>query len=125
MTYMSDARPVSYMGDGVQLPGEDDHQAGGENTAYNLGGHLLNGPAQGVSVGTFSQPGEPTADAHPMAAEQPGHGFQDEPLNQAERAAQRTAQTVAADTHGQAPVYSLSHAEVAGNARAAFRGGVV
>jgi len=48
---------------------------------------------------------------------QSGHGYEDEPLDQAERAAQHTAQTVAADT--QMP----SHAEIAGNVRSALRQG--
>lgn len=128
MTYLSDSVPVSYHGDGPMYPGEDAHQALGENTAFSVAGHLLSRPAQGVNPGTFSHPAEPVADAHPMA--QPGGSIEDEPTDAAEKASQHTAQTVAKDTRDVqgdeqllAPV--LSHHEVGASVRAAVRGGVV
>lgn len=123
MTYYSDAMPVSYMSDGPAYPGEDAHTAMGENTAHALAGHMLSRPAHGVSVGTFSQPGQPVADAHPMA--QPGGSIKDEPVDQAERAAQHTAQTVATDTQDadQAPAYSFDHAALESDIRSSLRPG--
>jgi hypothetical protein len=118
---MSDAKPIQMMGDGPQLPGEDQHQAMGENSAQALAGHLLSRSTQGVSNGTFSTPGQDVDDAHPMASGgmRPGGSIEDEPVDDAERAAQHTAQTVAADTP------NLSHTEPAANIRSVMRAGSV
>src|SRR5258708_6026026 len=98
--YLTDAAPKDYMSSGPGYPGEDVHTAMGENTAYSLTGHMLSGPAQGVSNGP-----------------QPGHGYGYEPVDQAERDAQHTAQTVAQD----GPAFDYN--QTAGNVRQAIRPG--
>lgn len=113
---ISDVTPAQYVGDGPVLPGESIHQAMGANTVYSLGGHLLNQPAQSVSSGP-----------------QPGHGFEDEPLDSAERASQKTVRDVrSANQDLQAgtqdgmpsPAYTFNHAQVAGQVRQSLRPGV-
>jgi len=96
---------ATYHGEGPVLPGESDHQALGENTVYSLAGHLLKSPA-------------------------PGHGFEDEPADAAEKASQQTAQKAARSasqalldgTQDGAPVFSFS--DTADQVRSATRPGV-
>jgi hypothetical protein len=98
MTYFSDAMPVTYMSDGPVLPGEDVRNAMAGNTAHALAGHML----------------------------RPGHGFEHEPVDRAERDAQHTAQDAASDTQdeNQAPAYAFNHAQVASGIRQSLRYGV-
>jgi hypothetical protein len=107
---MSDVTLPEYMGDGPVLPGESAHQALGENAVYSLGGHLLNGPAQGVSNGP--------------------HPIEDEPADATERASFKTAQNATRSASqeladGQqdvAPAFSFEDA--AGQVRSSLRPGM-
>ena len=106
---LNDVTQAAYHGDGPVLPGESVHQALGANAKYSIAGHLLGQPIQGVSSGP-----------------QPGHGFEDEPLNDAELASQKTVQSVSKNLQdgaqdGMSPAYSFNHGEVAGNVRQALR----
>jgi len=69
---MNDVTPAEYHGDGPMYDGESIHQALGENTAYSLGGHLVN-----------------------KAAQRFGRGLEHEPVDDAERASQQTARNAA------------------------------
>jgi hypothetical protein len=99
---MNDTTAARYMHSGPVLPGETDHQAMGENTAYSIGGHLLT----------------------------PGQSIEHEPVDDAERAAQHTAQAAYKSAIGElqngqqdsAPAFDLN--EAAGNIRSALRPGV-
>ena len=62
------------MHEGPQFPGESVHQAMGENTAASLTAHMIR--RAHLPVG-------------------PGHGFEHEPLDDAERASQHVAQSAA------------------------------
>jgi hypothetical protein len=67
-----------------------------DGITQHLAGHLIGKPIQGVSSGP-----------------QPGHGFEDEPIDAAERASQHTAQSASQGLQSgtqdgmPAPVYSL------------------
>jgi hypothetical protein len=71
---------AQYMGDG---PGELH-----DNVTANLGGHLLGASIQGVSGPSSFSPA-------------PGHGYEDEPVDAAERASQQTAQNAYRSTNGE------------------------
>jgi hypothetical protein len=108
----NDVTQAAYHGDGPILPGESVHQAMGANTTYSIAGHLLGQPVQAVSSGP-----------------KPGHGFEDEPLNDAELASQKTVQSVNKSLQdgaqdGMSPAYSFNHAQAASNVRQALRPGV-
>jgi hypothetical protein len=83
--YGDNVTRAEYHGDGPVLPGEDVHQALGANTVQSLAGHML-----------------------PPA---PGHGFEDELTDNAEKAAEQTAQKP----------YTFNHAQTAASIRAALR----
>lgn len=106
------ATTPAYHGDGPVFDSESVHQALGENTAFSLAGHMLNKPAQGISFG--------------LAA---GHGFEHEPVNQDEQAAQHVAQDNAqrnsaqnGQQNGQGTP-SFDYSESFGNVRQAMRPG--
>jgi hypothetical protein len=105
----SDTQPVSYMSDGPAFAGESIRGAMGENTAHALAGHLLTRPIPGISAGP-----------------QPGHGYEHEPVDQAERDATHTAQAAAKSAGGWPKPYTitgpaLDHEVAAGNVRKAVR----
>jgi hypothetical protein len=93
-------RPT-YHGDGPVLPGEDEHQAKGQNTAMSLAGHMLIRPAQGVGGGL--------------------HPLEDEPTTNAEKAAFKLSQGVSDGSQAASPSYSFS--DTADQVRSATRPG--
>jgi hypothetical protein len=84
---------AAYVSSGPAYPGETSDQAMAENAIHHLAGHLL--------ARRFRQ------------SMRPGHGFEHEPTDAAEKAAQHVAQNA----------YRYSHAETSAAIRAALRPG--
>jgi len=84
-----------YHGSGPWLPGESWHQALGLNTTASISSHLIRRARGGMN--RFPAP---------------GHGFEHEPLDNAEKSSQHVAQDAA----------TFSHPEAAASIRGALRG---